>query len=96
MTPLTLDEIPEADQQAILEKVARQIVKRRLTVPAILVLEVCKPLNFLGSQLLIAFNPFLQSIFNTAEFQKFALIIEKDTNVEVLIKLIENLNRESS
>ena len=96
MTPLTLDEIPEADQQAILEKVARQIVKRRLTAPAILVLEVCKPLNFLGSQLLIAFNPFLQSIFNTAEFQKFALIIEKDTNVEALIKLIEDLNRESA
>ncbi|MDE0044012.1 MAG: hypothetical protein OXT74_18355 [Candidatus Poribacteria bacterium] len=92
--PVTLDEIPEAEQQALLEKVATQIVKRRLTVPAIMALEVCKPLNFLGSQALIAFNPFVQSIFNAADYQKFALIIEKDENVEFLIKLIEDLDKE--
>ena len=88
-TPLTLDEISEADQQALLEKVANQIVKRRMPVPAILFLEICKPLNFLGSQILIGFNPFLQAIVNTNELQKFALIIEKDANVELLIHLIE-------
>ena len=93
-TPLTLDEIPQEEQQVLLEKVARQIVKRRLTVPAILFLEICKPLNFLGSQILITFNPFVQSIFNTPEYQKFALIIEKDANVELLMRLIENLDRE--
>lgn len=92
--PLTLDEIPLDEQQTLLEKVAKQIVKRRLTVPAILFLEVCKPLNFLGSQALIAFNPFVGSIFNTAEYQKFALVIEKDANVELLIRLIEGLDRE--
>ena len=92
--PLTLDEIPEDEQQALLEKVAKQIVKRRLTVPAVMALEICKPLNFLGSQALIAFNPFVQSIFNSADYQKFALIIEKDANVESLIRLIEDLDRE--
>lgn len=92
--PLTLDEIPEDEQQALLEKVARQIVKRRLTVPAILALEICKPLNFLGSQVLIAFSPFVQSIFNSADYQKFALTIEKDANVESLIQFIENLDNE--
>ena len=92
--PITLDEIPESEQQALLEKVATQIVKRRLTVPAIIALEVFKPLNFLGSQALIAFNPFVQSIFNAADYQKFALIIEKDVNVEFLIKRIEDLDKE--
>ena len=92
--PMTLDEIPESEQQALLEKVATQIVKRRLTVPAIIALEICKPLNFLGSQVLIAFNPFVHSIFNSADYQKFALIIEKDANVESLIKLIEDLDKE--
>ena len=38
-TPLTLDEIPADEQEALLTKVATQIVKRRLTVPAILFLE---------------------------------------------------------
>ena len=92
--PLIIDDIPQDEQEALLTKVARQIVKRRLTVPAILVLETCKPLNFIGSQILLALNPFVQSIFNTAEYQKFALIIEKDANVELLIRRIEHLDGE--
>ena len=92
--PLTLDEISLDEQETLLTKVARQIVKRRLTVPVILFLEICKPLNFLGSQILIMLNPFVQSIFNTAEYQKFALIIEKDANVELLTQLIEKLDGE--
>ena len=92
--PLILDEIPQSDQRALLEKVATQVVKRRLTAPAILFLELCKPLNFLGSQLLIALNPFVQTIFKTTEYRKFALIIEKDANVERLIQLIEALDGE--
>ena len=92
--PLTLDEIPEDEQEALLTKVAAEIVRRRLTVPAILFLETCKPLNFIGSQMLIALNPFVTSIFNTAEYQKFALIIEKDANVEWLTQLIEKLDGE--
>lgn len=92
--PLILDEIPQHEQRELLEKVAMQVVKRRLTAPAILFLEMCKPLNFLGSQVLIALNPFVQAIFKTTEYQKFALIIEKDSNVELLIRLIEELDGE--
>ena len=92
--PLMLDEIPQDEQREMLEKIARQVVKRRLTAPAILFLEMCKPLNFLGSQVLIALNPFVQAVFNTTEYQKFALIIEKDANVELLIRLIEEFDGE--
>ena len=89
-----LDEIPQDEQRELLEKIAMQVVKRRLTAPAILFLEMCKPLNFLGSQVLIALNPFVQAVFNTAEYQKFALIIEKDANVELLIRLMEEFDGE--
>jgi hypothetical protein len=92
--PLLLEDIPPEEQTALLTKVAQQIVKRRLTAPAILFLEICKPLNFLGSQMLVALNPFVQSIFNFADYQKFALIIEKDANVELLIRLIEEFSEE--
>ena len=87
--PLVLDDIPEPEQRALLEKVATWIVRRGLTAPAILFLETGKPLNFLGSQLLIGLSPFIQAIFKGDEYQKFALIIEKDANVELLIELIE-------
>ena len=87
--PVVLEDIPEPEQRALLEKVATWIVRRGLTAPAIIFLETGKPLNFLGSQLLIGLSPFIQAIFKGVEYQKFALIIEKDENVELLIELIE-------
>ena len=87
--PVVLEDIPESEQRALLEKVATWIVRRGLTTPAILFLETGKPLNFLGSQLLIGLSPFIQAIFKGDEYQKFALILEKDANVELLIELIE-------
>ena len=87
--PRVLEDIPESEQRVLLEKVATWIVRRGLTTPAILFLETGKPLNFLGSQLLIGFSPFIQAIFKGDEYQKFALILEKDANVELLIELIE-------
>ena len=87
--PVVLDEIPESEQHALLEKLAQWIVRRSLTAPAIIFLETGKPLNFLGSQLLIAFSPFVQAFFRGDQYHKIALILEKDENVELLIQLIE-------
>ena len=90
--PLILDEVSEVEKVDLIEKVARFIVNRQLTAPAILMLEVCKPINFVGSQFMLSLNPFVQAIFNTIEYQKFALIIEKDENLELLIQCIEKLD----
>lgn len=87
--PVVLDDIPEDEQHALLEKFAQWIVRRNLTTPAILFLETGKPLNFLGSQLLIAFSPFVQAFFKGEQYHKIALILEKDENVELLLQLIE-------
>ena len=85
-----LEDIPEAEQRALLEKLANWLVRRQLTAPAILFLETGKPLNFLGSQLLLAFSPFVQAFFRGEQYHKLALILEKDENVELLIQLIES------
>ena len=87
--PVVLDDIPEEEQHALLEKLAQWIVRRNLTTPAVLFLETGKPLNFLGSQLLIAFSPFVQAFFKGEQYHKIALILEKDENVELLLQLIE-------
>ena len=89
---LLIDDIPDEEQTQILEKVASEIVKRRLTAPAIFFLEMGKPFNFLGSQILIGLEPFIRSLFNIRDYRKFALIIERDTNVERLISLIEDFD----
>lgn len=91
--PVVIDDIPETEQHALLEKLASWIVRKHLTTPAILFLETGKPLNFLGSQLLIGLSPFVQAIFKGEQYQKIALILEKDENVEYLIQLLESPQR---
>ena len=90
--PSVLEDIPEEEQLALLEKLALWIKHRNLTAPAIIFLETGKPLNFLGSQLLIAFSPFVQAFFKGDQYQKIALILEKDENIERLLQLIEKPN----
>ncbi|MCY4404071.1 MAG: hypothetical protein OXD54_16020 [Candidatus Poribacteria bacterium] len=87
--PVVLDDIPESEQQELLENLAHWIVRRSLTTPAILLIETGKPLNFLGSQLLLALSPFVQAFFKGDKYHKLALILEKDENVELLLQLIE-------
>jgi len=89
---LLIDDISDEEQSQILEKVARDIAKRRLTAPAIFFLEMGKPFNFLGSQILIGLEPFIRSLFNIRDYRKFALIIERDSNVEQLIRFIEDFD----
>ena len=87
--PVLLEEIPEEEQQRILEQLTAWILQRGLAAPAILFLEMSKPLNFIGSQLLLALDPLVRGVFFGADYRKLALILERDENVERLIRLIE-------
>ena len=60
-------------ERALVDRLGKFIVDRGLCGPAIMLLESCRPLNFVGSQLLAFFSPFngiaseKSSIFSTAE-----------------------------
>jgi hypothetical protein len=82
------------EDQELINKVAGKIVRMRMTVPAIFFLESSKPLAFLGSQLLIFFEPFIQTLFNIRQYQRFALLMEHHENWERLIRRMEDLEAE--
>ena len=66
----------------------------RLTVPAIFLLESSKPLAFLGGQLLVFLEPFIQTLFNFKQYQRFAFLMENRDNWERLLRKIEDLEEE--
>ena len=86
------DEIDEEERDRIIEKAAQEIVKRGLTAPALLFIEMAKPINFLGSQLLVAVDPFISSILSSGDYRKFSILMEDDENVERLLQAIERLS----
>jgi hypothetical protein len=88
------EEGPVDEDQELINKVAGKIVRMRMTVPAIFFLESSKPLAFLGSQLLIFFEPFIQTLFNIRQYQRFALLMEHHENWERLIRKMEDLEAE--
>ncbi|HPR17446.1 MAG TPA: hypothetical protein PLD62_04295 [Candidatus Cloacimonadota bacterium] len=84
------------DERAVelIEKVSQFIVKKRMAAPAILAIESLRPLSRIGSQVLYFIAPFAELIFNPKEYQEFALILEKQENVSLLINRIDELDVE--
>lgn len=76
------------EEEAVLEMVAKKVVAWRMAVPAILFLESVKPLNYIGSQMMVFFEP-IMSIFSIKEYNNFRLAMERRENVENLLKKIE-------
>ncbi len=92
------EEIPEERQQEIIRILARELVDRRLTAPAIFFLETVKPLSFVGSQAMIFFQPIIQAVFPFRSYNEFSVMMEDRKNMEALIcemERLEALNREN-
>ncbi len=77
------------DERQLVDKIADNISRRRLSVPAILFLEMTKPLSFIGSSLVAFFEPVIQSIVPFQDIESFRKFIEDRENVEYLIQEIE-------
>lgn len=82
------------EQEVILDKIAKKVVQWRMTTPAILFLESVKPMNYVGSQMLVFFEPFVQAVFNVKEYNEFIKIMEERENVERLLVKIEKFDAE--
>lgn len=87
------DVTPERKAE-LLGKVARRIVDMRLTPVAIVTLESVKPLTFIGSQLMIFFQPIFSAVFPFKQYEEFAALLDDRSNVEGFIQLIEKLEDE--
>lgn len=81
-----------ADEDAAMEKVANKVVERHMAVPAILFLESVKPLNYIGAQAMVFFEPIIQPLFNLRDYDVFRRAMERRENVEVLLQKIERLD----
>ena len=75
-----------------MSKIAKEIVQRQLTVPAIIFLESIKPLSFLGNQVLIFANPIVSLVVQSGNYYKFVRMLEDRENIEKLTIAIEDEN----
>jgi hypothetical protein len=77
------------EEQDLLDRLAIQVVKRSMTVPAIIFLESVKPMNYIASQTLVFFEPIIQSVFNFRDYNTLREALEKRQTIEILLRTIE-------
>jgi hypothetical protein len=83
-----LPPLPPEDE-ALLVAVAERVARHRMEVPAVLFLESVRPLSFVGSQALVFLEPIVQSIFDWAQYQRFAALVAERDNLDRLTRHIE-------
>lgn len=85
--PLT----PEESEQWI-EKTARQVVDRGLSIPAILTLEMHRPVAFTLGQGMVAATPLLGPLLGLDRMSGISRVLCAPGGVDSLIRRIEELN----
>jgi hypothetical protein len=86
---------PTPDQKVAVDKVCAEVVRRRLTSPAILFLESSRPLNYLGSQVLHFFTPFVTVLTDSRAPGDFAEFLSQRGAIDYMCQKIEDLDEEA-
>ncbi len=83
-------EFTQADIE-LLNRLAKKIVSRRMTIPAVMFFESIKPLNFVGAQAMIFIQPFVTVLFTIPEYERVRVLLERR---ETLYKFVEILEQQ--
>jgi hypothetical protein len=72
----------------IIAKIVDMIARRRLVAPALMALEMSRPINFVASQFLVFVQPFATMLLNAREYERFVRILEHRDGIGTLIERI--------
>lgn len=89
-------EAEEARKRAVIEKLARAIVTRRLEAPATLFLELNRPLGFIYSQAAFFARPFLSFFLSPADVQAAAEALDDPKAMDSLLDRINSLSAQET
>ena len=76
------------EERALMERLARLVVRRRMTAPALMALESTRPLSFIGSQVLAFAGPMLKLAFSPAEYDRLQGLLERRRSIDWIIEAI--------
>ena len=76
------------EERALVERLSRLVVRRRLAAPAVMALESARPLSFIGSQVLAFFGPLLSVAFSKSEIDLLVRLLERRHSLDLVIDTI--------
>lgn len=89
MFDLWKEPLTDEERDKLLDKAAHEILKRKLEMPAVLFLEMHKPLAYVGSHAALAFSPFLIPFVGFDNMNNFSRLLADRENIERLMQRLE-------
>lgn len=83
------EELLTDEAQELIHRLAKRIVQLQLGPVAIFFIESVRPLNFVGSQLLHFFGPFVHAFGRFPDYDVLAQLLEDRRSVDFLLEAIE-------
>lgn len=87
---------PTPEQAAAVHTICDEIVRRHMVTPALLFLEMARPLNFVGSQVMHFFNPFVGVFVDTGGYDAFASFLEQRGSIDYICRRLEAAEDDAS
>ena len=86
---------PTPRQAELVDRLCREVVRRRLTTPALILLEMCRPLNFVTAQAIHFFDPLIRAVTDADGHREFAKFLENRGAIDCLARRIEEIEAEA-
>ncbi len=82
--------VAQHDHTELVNEIADRVVRRRMAMPAILLIESFKPLNRLASQAILVVSPLLALLVPCEKIDAFSDMLQDRAWVEKLVREIES------
>jgi hypothetical protein len=87
---------PNEHQRGPVDVICREVVRRRLTTPALMFLEMSRPLTTVSAAVMHFFGPLATILVDPVAYRHFADFVEKRGSIEYLCRRIEELEHDST
>ncbi len=89
MSDFWVEEMSEEGTEELLEKIATKIRSKKMEVPAVMALEMHKPLAGIAGSAGVVFAPFLVPFLGFDNVNDYTRVLSKPENIERLMKKLE-------
>jgi hypothetical protein len=86
---------PTEAERPVVDRVCLEIVRRHLTTPALIFLEMSRPLNSLAANAIHFFSPILSVLVTGDEHRRFAEFLDRRGSIDHLSRRIEQLEQKA-
>lgn len=82
---------PSDAQRAVVDRVCTEVVRRHLTTPALVFLEMFRPMNYIGAQAMHFFGPIVTAVLRGDGYRHFTEFLERRGSVDTLCRRLEEI-----